>query len=149
MIFLHPATKKPLAAQTLRRHWTKILSQYVCSTETPDLVLIVQEEQIEDRNCKMQCVWALFDCSITNSLITLRLLKQLGISHQAGHITSMGINSGAMQQSKDIQMKMVITVPYLEYLTPVDESAVLVGPIWAYDSVHRLPWFHNQTPDID
>ena len=44
---------------------------------------------------------------------------------------------------------MWITVQYLDYLAPVDRSAVLVVPMRVYDLVLGLPWIPKQNPHID
>jgi len=53
-----------------------------------------------------------------------------------------------MQHAKD-SWKTPITVQWVDYLTPVDRSDMLVMPMRAYDSVLGLPWFPKQNPDID
>ena len=53
-----------------------------------------------------------------------------------------------MQYAKDSR-KTRMTVQYLDYLAPLDESEVLVVPIRAYDLVLGLPWFQKRNPDID
>ena len=58
------------------------------------------------------------------------------------------MTGGVMQHAKDGR-KTRIAVQYLNYLTPVDRSEVLVVPIRAYDLVLGLPWFPKQNPDID
>lgn len=67
-----------------------------------------------------------------------RLLKQLGILHEAAHITTFGLNGGVMQHVKESR-KTWTTVQYVDYLAPVDESVVLVMPMRAYDLVVGLP----------
>jgi hypothetical protein len=37
----------------------------------------------------------------------------------------------------------------MEHLSPVQESEVLVVPMWAYDLVLRLPWFQSRNPHIN
>jgi hypothetical protein len=76
-----------------------------------------------------------------------RLLKQLGISHEAAHITTLGLNGGVMQHAKDSQ-KTPITVQYVDYCIPVEESDVLVMPMRAYDLVLGLPWGQKRHPEI-
>jgi hypothetical protein len=126
----------------------RMLSQYLCGTEIPDSAHIVHEVQIRDRNGEMQRVRALIDCSATSIFMAPRLLKRLGISHEAAHITTLGLNGGVMQHAKDSR-KTRITVQYLDYLPPVDESDVLVVPIRAYNLLLGLPWFQKRNPDID
>ena len=53
-----------------------------------------------------------------------------------------------MQHAKDTR-KMQITIQYLDYLAPVNESDVVVVPMCTYDLVLGLPWFHNRNPDMD
>jgi hypothetical protein len=83
----------------------------------------------------MQRVRALIDSGATSIFMTPRLLKRLGISHQAAHITTLGLNGGVMQHAKDSRKKTRISVQYLDYLAPVDKSDVLVVPTRAYDLV--------------
>jgi hypothetical protein len=53
-----------------------------------------------------------------------------------------------MQPAQD-SWNMRITVQYLVYLAPVDESDVLVVAMPAYDLVLEIPWFQKRNPDID
>ena len=77
-----------------------------------------------------------------------RPLKGLWISHEEAHITTLSLDGGVMQHAKDSQ-KTQITIQYLHYLAPGNESDVLVVPIHVYDLVIGLPWFHTRNPDID
>ena len=130
------------------------VSQYLCGTEIPDSAQIVHKEQIvhkvqiQERNGEMQRVWALIDCGATSIFMAPRLLKRLGMSHEAAHIPTFGLNRGVMQHAKDSRNTR-ITVQCLDYLAPVDESDMLVVPMHAYDLVLGLPWFHKRNPYID
>jgi hypothetical protein len=126
----------------------RMLSQYLCGTEIPDSAHIVHEVQIRDRNGEIQLVQALIDCGETSICMAPWLLKRLGISHEAAHISTLGLNGGVMQQAKDSR-KTRIMVQYLDYLAPVDESDVLVVPMRVYDLLLGLPWFQKRNPDID
>jgi len=126
----------------------RMTSQYLCGTETPDSAHIIHEVQIRDRNGEIQHVRALIDCGATSIFMAPRLLKRLGISHEAGHITTLSLDGGVMQHAKDSR-KMRITNQYLDCLAPVNESDVLVVPIRVYDLAIGLPWFHPRYPDID
>jgi hypothetical protein len=126
----------------------RLLSQYLCGTETPDSSHIIHEVQIRDRNGKMQRVRALIDCGATSIFMAPRLLKRLGISHEAAHITTLSLDGGVMQHATNSR-KTRITMEYLDYLAPVNDSDVLVVPMRAYDLVLGLPWFHKRNPDID
>ena len=53
-------------------------------------------------------------------------------------ISVLPISSTGMQCAKDSQT-MWITVPYLDYLSRVDELDMLVMPMRAYDLVRGLP----------
>jgi len=125
-----------------------MLSQYLCGTETPDSAHIIHEVQIRDRNGKMQRIRALIDCGATSIFMAPRLLKRLGISHEAAHITTLSLDGEVMHHAKDSR-KIRITIQYLDYLAPVHQSDVLVVPMRAYDLVLGLPWFHKRNPDID
>ena len=86
----------------------------------------------------MQCVRAIVDCGATSIFMTPRLLKRLGISHQAALITTLAMTGGVIQHAKDSR-KTRITVQCVDYLAPVDRSDVLVVPMRAYDLVLGLP----------
>jgi hypothetical protein len=45
--------------------------------------------------------------------------------------------------------RTAFTVQYMDHLSPVRESEVLVVPIQAYNLVLGLPWFQSRNPDID
>jgi len=126
----------------------RMLSQYLCGAEITDSAHIVHEVQIRERNGGMQRVLVLIDCGATSIVMAPRLLKRLGISNEAAHITTLGLNRRVMQHAKDSR-KTWITVQYLNYLTPVDESDELVVRMRTYDLVLGLPWFQKYTPDID
>jgi len=126
----------------------RMSSQYVCRSKTPDSAHIIHEVQIRDRNGEMQNVRALIDDRATSIIMATRHLKRLGISHEAAHITTLSLDGGVMQHAKDSR-KTWITIQYLDYLAPVNESDVLVVPMRAYDLALGLPWFHTGHPDID
>jgi len=98
---------------------------------------------------QMECVRAIVDCGSTSISMTLRLLKHLGISQQAPHITTLSMNGGVVQYGKDTGTKTRITVKYLEYLAPVYLSDVLVVAMRAYNLIRSLPWFHKQNHVIN
>jgi hypothetical protein len=125
-----------------------MFSQYLCSTETPDSAHIIHEIQIRVKHGEMQCVRALINCGATSIFVAPRLLKILGISHEAAHITTLGLGGQIMQHAKNSR-KTSITVQYMEHLAPVTEPEVLVVPMRAYDLVLGLPWFRARNPEID
>ena len=45
--------------------------------------------------------------------------------------------------------KTAFTVQYMEHLSQVQESEVLVVPMRAYDLVLGFPWFQSRNPDVD
>jgi hypothetical protein len=125
----------------------RMLSQYLLRTETPDSANIIQEVQRLNRNGKSQSVRALIDYGATSIFMAPRLLKRHRISHEAAHITALSLEGGVMQHAKD-NRKTRITIQYLDYLAPVNESDMLLVPMRAYDLVLDLPWFHLRNPDI-
>jgi len=76
----------------------------------------------------MQHVQALIDCGATSVFMAPRLLKKLGISHEAAHTTTLGLGGQIMQHASDGR-KTSITVQYMEHLAPVTEPEVLVEPM--------------------
>jgi hypothetical protein len=126
----------------------QMLSQYLCGTETPDSAHIIHEIQIRDIDGEMQRVRALIECGATSIFLGPRSLKKLGISHEAAHITTLGLGGQIMQHAKDIR-KTSITVEYMEHLAPVAEPEVLVVPMRAYNQVLGLQWFRARNPEID
>lgn len=91
----------------------RMLSQYLCCTETPDSVHIVHIVQIQGRHHKIQWVLALIDCCTTSISMTPRLLQWLGISHDAIGVTTVGLNREVMPHAK-ASWKLQITVKYLD-----------------------------------
>ena len=83
-------------------------------------------------NGKMQPVQALIDCGASSIFMTVRLLKWLRISYQAVHIITLAMTGGVMQYAKDSRT-MRITVRYLNYLTLVDRSDIVVVAMRAYN----------------
>jgi len=126
----------------------RMLRQYLCGTKLQNSTHIVHEVQIRQRNEEMQLGWAIIDCGALSIIRVANLLKWLGISHEAVHITILGLNGAVMKHPNDSR-KRGITVQYLDYLTLVDEWDVLVLPMRAYDLVLGLPWFHIRYPDIN
>jgi hypothetical protein len=125
-----------------------MLSQYLCGTETPDSADIIHEIQIQDKHGEMQRVRAPIDCRATSVFIAPRLLKRLGILHEAAQTTTLGLGGQILQHAKDSR-KMSITVQYMEHLAPDTELEVRVVPMRAYDLVLGLLWFRARNPDID
>ena len=70
---------------TLESPRAKMLSQYLCGTETPDSTYIIHEIQIRDKQGDMQPVRALIDCGATSIFMASRLLKNSGY-HMKQHI---------------------------------------------------------------
>jgi hypothetical protein len=138
------AQKSRVILESPRAH---MLSQYLCGTETPDSAHIIHEIQIRDKDIKMHRVRALIHCGATSIFMAPRLLKKLGISHEAAHITALGLGGQIMQHAKDSR-KTSITVQYMEHLAPVTEPEVLVVPMGAYVIVPGLPWFRARIPEI-
>jgi predicted lipid carrier protein YhbT len=77
-----------------------------------------------------------------------RILKRLGITHEATHITTHGLNGGVMEHAKE-RWKTRIAVQYLDYFAAVVESDLLVMSMPVYDVVLDSPWFHKSNADID
>jgi hypothetical protein len=125
-----------------------MLSQYLCGTETPDSTDIIHVIQIPDKHGEMQCVRGLIDCGATSIFMPPRLPKKLGISHEAAHITTLGLCGQIMQHAKN-SGKTSITVRYIEHLATVTELDVIVVPMRANVLVLRLPWFRARNPEID
>jgi hypothetical protein len=125
-----------------------MFSQYLCCTETTDSAHIIHEVTIRDRHGEMQRVRVLIDCGSTSIFMTPRLLRKLGLPHEAAHTTTLGLNGHVMEHARDSR-KTTISAQYFDHLAPVDEPEVLVVPIKAYDLVLGLPWFRARNPEID
>jgi len=115
-------------------------SQYLCGTSSPDTSHIIHEVFIRDGNWEMQCVRALIDCGAMSILMAPRVQTQLGLVDEPSYVTTLGLNAQAMAHASDSR-KTAFTVQYMEHLSPVRESEVLVVPMRAYDLVLGLPWF--------
>jgi len=89
---------------------------------------MIHEIQIRDKHGEMQRVRALIDCGATTIFMASRLLKKLGISHEAAHTTTLGLGGQIMQHAKDSR-RTSITVQYMEHLAQVTEQEVLVVPM--------------------
>jgi len=123
-------------------------SQYLCGTSRPDTSHIIHEVFIRAGNGEMQCVRALIDCSATSIFMALRLRQQLGLADEPAYVTTLGLNGQVMAHTSDSR-KTAFTVQYMEHLSPVQESEVLVVPMRAYYLVLGLPWFQSRNPDVD
>jgi len=137
--------KSRVVLESLR---ARMLSQCLCGTKTPDSAHIVHEVQIRDKNGEMQRVRTLINCGATSIFMAPRFSKRLRISHEAVHITTIGLDGAVMQHAKDSR-KMRIAVQYLDYLAADNESDVLVVPMHTYDLVLGVPWFHKRHPDTN
>jgi len=96
----------------------------------------------------MQRVRALFDCGATSIFMTSTLRKRLGLADEPAYVTTRGLNGHVMAHVSESR-KTTFTVQYMEHLSPVQESEVLVVPMRAYDLVLGLPWFQSRNPDVD
>jgi len=70
-----------------------------------------------------------------------RFLKYPGLCHHVAHITTISINGGVLHQAMYTQKKMQITLQYLDYLTPVDESDIPDVPMAVYNQLLGPPSF--------
>jgi hypothetical protein len=77
-----------------------------------------------------------------------RLLRKLGLPHEAAHTTTLGLIGHVIEHARDSR-KTIISAQYFDHLAPVDEPEVPVVPITAYDLVLGLPWFQARNPEID
>jgi hypothetical protein len=132
----------------LESPWAHMFSEYLCSTETPDSAHIIHKVQLQDQHGDMQRVRALIDCGVTTISTSPRLLRKLGIRHQASYTTTLGLNRYVIEHANDCR-KTTISGQHLKHLAPVDESEVLVVPIKPYTLVLGVPWFQARKPEID
>jgi len=105
-------------------------SQYLCGTSRPDTSYIIHEVFIRDGNVEMQLVPALINCGVTSILMSPRLRKRLGLVDKPAYVTTLGLNGQAMTHAGDCR-KMAFGVQYIEKLSPVRESEVIVMPMQA------------------
>jgi len=77
-----------------------------------------------------------------------RLRKRLGLADEPAYISTLGLNGPVMAHACASQ-KTTFTVQYMEHLSPVQESEVLVVRTWDYDLVLGFPWFQSRNPDVD
>ena len=101
---------------------------------------IIHEVFIRDGNGEMQPVRALFDCGAMSIIMAPRLRKRLRLADEPAYATTLGLNGQVMAHASDSR-KMAFTVQYVEHLSPVQESKVLVVPMRPYALVLGLPWF--------
>jgi hypothetical protein len=78
------------------------------------------------------------DCGAKRIIMPPRLLQQLGLTDEPAYVTTLGLDSQAMAHTSKSQ-KTAFTVQYMDHLSPVEESEVLVVPRQAYDLVVELP----------
>ena len=77
-----------------------------------------------------------------------RLRKRLGLADKPACVTTLGLNGQVMANASDSRKKPV-TLQYMEHLSLVQVSEVLVVPMRAYDSVLGLPWLQSRNADVD
>jgi len=135
MVTLNEVQLHPISIQSrviLQSPRESMLSQYLYGTEILYFAHIIDDVQIQDSNGDMQLGWALIHCGATRIVMAPILSKKLGISREAARIITLALIGGVMQHAKDSQ-KRWITVQFSDYLAPVDESGMLVMPMWVYD----------------
>jgi len=123
-------------------------SQYLCGTSRQDTSHIVYSVFIRDGRVEMQSMRALIDCGATSIFMAPRLRKRLGLADKPVYVTTLGLKGHLMAHASESR-KTTFTVQYMEHLSPVQESEVLVVPMQAYDLVSGLPWFQSWNPDVD
>ena len=96
----------------------------------------------------MQRVRALIDCGATIIFMAPRLRQRLGLADETAYFRTVDPNGQVMAHASDSR-KMAFTVLYMEHISPVLESEVLVVPMWAYDWVWGLPWFQSRNPNVN
>jgi len=123
-------------------------SQYLCGRSRPDTSNIIHKVFIRDGSGEMQRVRALIDCGATSIFMTPRLRKRLGLADEPAYVTTLGLNGHAMAHASESR-KTTFTVQYMVHLSPVQESEVLVVPMWAYNLVLGLPLVLATVPVLD
>jgi len=93
-------------------------------------------------------VRALIDCGATSIFMAPRLRLWLGLVAEPAYVTTLGLNGQVMAHASESR-KRAFTFQYMEHLSPVQESEVLVVPMWAYNLVLGLPGFQSRNPDVD
>jgi hypothetical protein len=109
---------------------------------------IIHEVLIRDGSGEMEHIRAHINCGTTGILLALRLGTELGVVDEPGYVTTLGLNGQEMADTSKSR-KTAFTVQYMDPLTPVQESAVLVMRMLAYDLDVGLPWFQSRNPDVD
>jgi hypothetical protein len=118
-------------------------SQYFCGTSRPDTSHIINVVFIRDGNAGMQHVRALIDCGVTSIFMSPRLQKRLGLADEPAYITTIGLNGQVMAHASDCR-RTAFTVQYMNHLSPVRESEMLVVPpsgltTWFWDCLGSSP----------
>jgi hypothetical protein len=96
----------------------------------------------------MQPVKALIDFGAMIIFILLSLLTKLELPHNPAFTSTQSLNGQVIISAKESR-KASLVVWYVENLKPVDELAVLVIPMKAYNLVWRVPWFRARNTEID
>jgi hypothetical protein len=76
------------------------------------------------------------------------LRKRLALADEPAYVTTLGLNGQVLAHASKSQ-NTTFTVQYMEHLSPVQDSEVLVVPMRAYDLALGLPWFPSRNPDVD
>jgi hypothetical protein len=96
----------------------------------------------------MERVKALIDFSAMTIFILLSLLTKLELPHNPAFTATQSLNGQVIISAKESR-KASLVVWYVETLKPVDEFAVLVIPMKAYNLVWHVPWFRARNTEID
>jgi len=123
-------------------------SQYLWGTSRRDTSHSIHEVFIRDESGEMQRVRALIHCGAKSICMTPRLRKRLGLAEAPAYVTTLGHNGKVMAHASESR-NTTFTVQYMEHLSPVQGSEVLVVPMRAYDLVLGLPCLQSRNPDVD
>jgi len=129
-----------LTSTVIREGRALFSSQYLGSTERPDPAHIIHEVRVRNPPGNMQGFKAQILCGAMTRFISLSILRKLELPHKPAFISTQGLNDQVMMSAKESR-KGSLLVQYFEHLALVDESAVLVVPVKAYNLVLGLPWF--------
>jgi hypothetical protein len=77
-----------------------------------------------------------------------RVQTRLGLADEPAYVPTLGLNSQVMAHASHSQ-KMAFTFQYMEHLSLVRESKVLVVLMQAQNLVLGFPWFQSRNPNVN
>jgi hypothetical protein len=72
---------------------------------------------------------------------------RLALADETAYVTTSDLNGQVMAHASESR-RTALTVQYVDHLSPVQQSEMLVVAMRAYNLVLGLPWVQSRNPDV-